>query len=570
MDSERISVLADALSRGRISRRDFLKAATGLGLSMPAAMILLQGCAPTPGPEPTTAPPGETAEAKPTAAPTVAPTTPPMPAKTTAVIGMPAPTRSLDPFYIGSPNDLALDMAIYDSLFDIDYETMEIVPVLVEEWEQVDDLTWAFKLKEGIQFHKGYGEMTAEDYAFWVNKIVTEKAPPYFIMGSGMVKEAVVTDKYSFEIHLTAPWAAYPLTSLVSYGGVVLSSKAYQEMGGEQFAVNPIGTGPFELDSWTPGGEVVLKKNENYHNPDLPKLEELVFQGIEDRVVRLEKIRNGEIDWTYGLDKKDISALVSDPNMQVLHAPGWNWDYITFNLALPDRPWLDARVRKAISYAVDRNAIVESIYYGQATAEDDSLPAGYLGSDPDQQFYANTADLEKARELMAEAGYADGFTMPCMTSDKENLRRSLQVQAEQLREINIEVEIEQTDAGTYRSRWQNNEFETISEDAGMASPDSDSALYWWHHTGPEGGSNLGADGYSNPDLDAILDQARQSSDSDERATLYRQALEIIAEDSPKVVLCNVDQEYVLNAGLQGFYPTPQAMFPYFKTVYWSS
>jgi peptide/nickel transport system substrate-binding protein len=566
MDSDRISVLADALSRGRISRRDFLKAATGLGLSMPAAMILLQGCAPTPGPEPTTAPPGETAEAK----PTVAPTTPPMPTKTKAVIGMPAPTRSLDPFYIGSPNDLALDMAIYDSLFDIDYETMEIVPVLVEEWEQVDDLTWAFKLKEGIQFHKDYGEMTADDYAFWVNKIVTEKAPPYFIMGSGMVKEAVVTDKYSFEIHLSAPWAAYPLTSLVSYGGVVLSSKAYQEMGGEQFAVNPIGTGPFELDSWTPGGEVVLKKNQNYHNPDLPKLEELVFQGIEDRVVRLEKIRNGEIDWTYGLDKKDISALESDPNIQILHAPGWNWDYITFNLALPDRPWLDVRVRKAISYAVDRNAIVESIYYGQATAEDDSLPPGYLGSDPDQEFYPNTADLEKARELMAEAGYADGFTMPCMTSDKENLRRSLQVQAEQLRQINIEVEIEQTDAGTYRSRWQNSEFETISEDAGMASPDSDSALYWWYHTGPEGGSNLGADGYSNPDLDAILDQARQSSDSDERATLYRQALEIIAEDCPKVVLSNVDQEYVLNAGLQGFYPTPQAMFPYFKTAYWSS
>lgn len=565
MDSERISQLAEALSRGRISRRDFLKAAGGLGLSMPSAMALLQGCAPAP-----TVPAGETPAAEPTTAATTAAATPPQATKTKAIIGMPAAIRSLDPFFIGSPIDLAPDMAIYDSLFDIDYETMEIVPILVEEWEQVDDLTWAFKLKEGIQFHKGYGEMTAEDYAFWVNKIVTEKAPPYFIMGSGMVKEAVVTDKYSFEVHLSAPWAAYPLTSLVSYGGVVLSSKAYQEMGQEKFAVNPIGTGPFELESWTPGGELVLKKNEDYHTPDIPKLEELVFQGVEDSVVRLEKIRNGEIDWTYGVDKKDIAQLDNDPSVQVLHAPGWNWDYITFNLTLPDRPWLDPRVRKAISYAIDRNAIMQSVYHGQATAEDDSLPPGYLGSDPDQQFYPNTADLEKAGELMEEAGYANGFTMPCMTSEKENLRRSLQVQAEQLRQINIEVQIEQTDAATYRSRWQNNEFETISEDAGMASPDSDSALYWWYHTGPEGGSNLGADGYSNADLDAILDQARQSSDSGERATLYRQALEIIAEDCPKVVICNVDQEYVLNAGMQGFYPTPQAMFPYFKTAYFSS
>ena len=570
MDSERINVLADALRGGRISRRDFLKIATGLGLSAPAAMTLLQGCAPTPGAEPTTAPPADTPGAAATAAPTMAPTTPPKPARADAVLGMTSAARGLDPFYIASPNDLALMTSLYDSLFDIDFETMQIVPVLVEEWEQMDDLTWAFKLKEGVQFHKGYGEMTADDWTFWVNKIVTEKAPPYFVMGSGMITEAVVTDKYAFEVHLREPWAAFPLTSLVSYGGFVLSSKAYEEMGSEDFAVNPIGAGPLELESWTPGGEVVMKKFEDYHNPDLPKLEKLVYQGIEDRVVRMEKIRNGEIDFTVGLDKKDMDTLREDSNLQVLDAGGWNWDYITFNTSLPERPWLDKRVRQAISYAVDRTAIVESIYYGGATLEDDSLPAGYLGADPDQQFYPNTADLDKAKGLMAEAGYADGFTMPCMTSDKENLRRELQIIADQLRQINIEVEIEQTDAGTYRSRWQNFEFETISEDAGMASPDSDSALYWWYHSGPEGGSNLGSDGYSNTDLDALLDQARQSSDLDERATLYRQACEVIAEDCPKVVICNVNEEWVLNAGLEGFYPSPQRMFPYFKTMGWKA
>jgi ABC-type transport system substrate-binding protein len=157
-----------------------------------------------------------------------------------------------------------------------------------------------------------------------------------------------------------------------------------------------------------------------------------------------------------------------------------------------------------------------------------------------------------------------------MTSDKENLRRSLQIIADQLRQINIEVEIEQTDAGTYRSRWQNYEFETISEDAGMASPDSDSALYWWYHTGPETGGNLSADGYSNPDVDALLEEARKSSDSEERASLYREVLELIAEDCPKVVLCNVNEEWVLNAGLEGFYPTPQRMFPYFKPMGWKA
>jgi peptide/nickel transport system substrate-binding protein len=570
MDSEKISVLTDALSRGRISRRDFLKAAVGLGVSAPAAMTLLQGCAPAPAAEPTAAPAGDTPEPAATTAPTAAPTTPPAPAKTSAIIGLAGPAKGLDPFFISSPNDLALYVTVFDSLFDLNFDTMEIVPVLVEEWEQTDDVTWSFKLKEGIQFHKGYGEMTSEDWCFWCNKIVTEKAPPYFVMGSGMITEAVPTDKYAFEVHLKEPWAAFPLTSLVSYGGVVLSKKAYEEMGPEEFAMNPIGTGSFELESWTPGGEVVMKKFEDYHDPSLPKLEEIIFQGIPDGVVRMEKMRNEEIHFTVGLNKKDMPTLREDPNLQVLDAGGWNWDYITFNLALPDRPWLDKRVRQAISYAVDRNAIVESVYYGGATAEDDSLPGGYLGADPDQQFYPNTADLDKAKALMAEAGYADGFAMPCLTSDKENLRRSLQVIADQLRQINIEVEIEQTDGGTYRSRWQNNEFETISEDAGMASPDSDSALYWWYHTSPEGGSNLGADGYSNPDVDAVLEDARKSSDSDERATLYREACEMIAEDCPKVVLCNVNEEWVLNAGLEGFYPTPQRMFPYFKGMGWKA
>ena len=570
MDSERINVLTDALKGGRLSRRDFLKIATGLGLSAPAAMTLLQGCAPAPAADPTAAPPADTPVPAATAAPTVAPTTPPAPAKTSAVIGSAGPPKGLDPFFISSPYDLQMYVSVFDSLFDIDYDTMGLIPVMVEEWEQTDDVTWSFKLKEGLQFHKGYGEVTSDDWCFWVNKIVTEKAPPYFVMGSGMITEAVPTGKYTFEAHLKEPWAAFPLTSLVSYGGVVLSSKAYEELGPEEFAVNPIGSGPFEVESWTPGGEVVMKRFEDYHDPSLPKLDELVFQGITDGVVRMEKMRNGEIDFTVGLNKKDMDTLREDSNLQVLDAGGWNWDYITFNLTLPDRPWLDKRVRNAISYAVDRNAIVESVYYGGATAEDDSLPAGYLGADPDQQFFPNDADLDMAKDLMAEAGYADGFTMPCMTSDKENLRRSMQIIADQLSQINIEVEIEQTDGGTYRSRWQNFEFETVSEDAGMASPDSDSALYWWYHTGAEGGSNLGSDGYSNPDLDAILEEARKSSDSDERATLYRQACEMIAEDSPKVVICNVNEEWVLNAGLEGFYPTPARMFPYFKTMGWKA
>jgi peptide/nickel transport system substrate-binding protein len=482
------------------------------------------------------------------------------PAPTTATIGMPSAAKVLDPFFMNSA-DLPLMCCIYDSLFDLDDKTLEMTPVLVDEWEQLDDLTWAFKLKEGVQFHKDWGEMTAADWAYWVNRVVAEKARPYFVMGSGMVKQAVVTDTYTFEIHLSQPWAAFPLTSLVNFGGMVLSSKAYEDLGAEEFGLNPIGTGPFEIESWTPGGDVVMKRFEDYHDPNHPKLDELVFQGIEDRVVRLEKIKAGEIDWTLALDMKDIPQLREDPNLQVLEAIGWNWDFILFNLKLEDRPWLDERVRQAIAYAVDRDAIVQGVYYGNANPEDDPLPSGFLGGDPDQQFYPNTADLDTAMTLMEEAGYGDGFTMPCLTSRKPDVT---EVVADQLRKIGITLEIELVDSATQRSRYSAEEYETQIHAVVLASPDSDSATYWWYH------STGGGHTYSNPDVDEKLDQARASSDAEERARLYREIVEIVSKEAPKVVLCNVNEVYVLNSKLTGFKPASQWVYSRFKPMGWSA
>jgi len=545
MDSAKLDNLTQDMRAGRISRRTFLRTAIGLGVSMSAASGLLQACAPSPGS--TTPPTGGTSGGK-------------------LVVGLGAAPRGVDPFYVASSYDFSLMANVFDSLFDLDYETLELKPVLVEEWEQQDELTWSFKLKEGVQFHKGYGEVTSEDWAFWVNEVVQNQMVPYFILGNGLLEEVVPTGKYTFEAHLAEPWAPFALQVLVGYGGVVLSKKAYEEMGPEKFAQNPVGAGPFELESWTPGGEVVMKKFEDYHMEGYPLLDELVWQGIEDVVVRMEKVKKGEIDWATELDKKYLPELQDDPNLQVLSAPAWNWDYITFNLDLPDRPWLDKRVRQAVSYAIDRQAIVDTIYYGGATPEDDSLPPGYLGDDPDPKFYPNTADLDKARALLEEAGYPDGFTMPCLTSQKPNLRRELQLGAEQLRQVGINVEIEQTDAASFRNRWDNSEFETFWEDAGMMSPDSDAAMYWWYHTSPPDMINNGNDGYSNAEVDKLLDDARKLSDPEERAAMYRQAVEIIAEDSPKVIVCNVNQEYVLRADVTGFYPSPRLTTPLFRGV----
>jgi peptide/nickel transport system substrate-binding protein len=561
MDTNRVAGLLDDLNRGKISRRDFLRIAAGLGVSVPAAAGLLQACAPTPEASPTTAP------SQPTSAPTTAPAAPTAtsaPARTSMTVGKGKEPISFNPFAIGSFGDLDIITTICDSLFEVDYSTMTLLPILVEDWEQADALTWNFKLKEGIQFHQGWGEMTAEDYAFWANTIIAEKPIPYFLFGSGKVKGVTVTDKYAFEVQLNEPWAPFPVMSLVTFGGIVFSKKAFEEMGAEQFAMNPIGCGPFELDSWAPGGDMVLKKYEDYHDPAYPGLEEIRFTGVPDSVVRLEKLRAGEIHYTTGLDYKDVPSMEEDPGINVMWHQGFNWDHIGFNLKLEDRPWLIKEVRQAIAYAVDRQQIVDTIYYGGATPEDDPLPAGYIGADPDHKYYPDTADVDKAKELLAQAGYPDGFTMPCLTDERENLRQEIQLVANQLSQVGITLEIEISDRATASTRTMNGEFETALGWHGLASADSDSALLWYRP------ASFNSQGYDNPDVEALLVQAGEELDRDKREPLYHQAVELISEDCPKVTLCNVNQLYTLNADLGGFVAQPNQGFPYFKTIYWTS
>jgi peptide/nickel transport system substrate-binding protein len=561
MDANKVAGLLDDVSQGRISRRDFLRVAMGLGVSMPAAAALLQGCAPAAAPEPTAAP-AATAAPGATAAPTSAP--PAAPAKTTLVVGQPKAPINMNPVAMGTWDDMPLLTSVMDSLFDPDYEKGELIPVLVDEWEQTDPVTWNFKLKEGVQFHKGYGEFTAEDYAFWVNKVVTEQTAAYFTMGSGKVAEAIATDKYGLEIRLTEPWAAFWVMTLITYGGVVFSKKAYEEMGGEAFGLNPIGTGPFELESWTPGGDVVLKRFEDYHDPNLPHLDEIRFTGVEDPLVRLEKMRAGELDYTVGLDSKDVPDMEADPNLNVVWGPGHNWDVIRFNHADTDEPWGDVRVRKAIAHAIDRQQIVDVIYYGGATPEDDPLPAGYIGAEPDHKFWPDTADLDTAKALLADAGYADGFKMPVMTDERPNQRAEAQLLADQLSKVGIEMEIEVVDRATSTSRLNNTEFHTNVGTAGMASADSDSAISIWYHS-----DSVSSHNYYNERVNELSDKAAASLDKDERARLYREAVDIIiGEDCADAIICNVARMYVLAKGLAGFIAYPLHLFPYFKNMYW--
>lgn len=537
-----------------MSRREFLRLTSMAGGSL---ALLLAGCARAPAPaEAPAAPAGE-------AAATVAPTVAQQPAKSSLIIGQAWEPSTLSP--ITQLGDSAAGMVyqnIMNSLVWIDLRNNnQIMPDLATEWSQKDELTWVFKLREGVQFHKGFGEFTAEDVEWNINDTLENNRPRKFLYF--FVKGAKAVDKYTVEIYLEKPFAPFLVSPVQGTGGYMASKKAFLEMGEEPFGRNPIGTGPFEFKEWLSGDHITLVKNQNYWKPDRPFLEELTYRPISDAFVKTTALKQGEIDFIDLPDYKDVADLQNDPNIQVDIIPGNNWDYITFNLTRDDLPTSKKEVRQAIGYAIDRQAIVEAVYYGHATADDDPLPPGFLAADPDQQKYPNEPDLEKARELLATGGYADGFTIRCMTSDKTNLRRALQLVADQLSQIGITIEIEGLDLGTFNARSREQEFEMALEDIDIMTGDPDSSLYWFHHT-----DTIAWHGYIG--LDELLDQGRIEQDPEKRVEIYRTIIDQILEDAPYLYIAHRNHVFAYRQGLQGYaaWPNNERNF-YAEDIRWT-
>ena len=262
---------------------------------------------------------------------------------------------------------------IFDSLIQWDTKAGEFIPWLATDWEQESDTTWVFHIREGVQFHKGYGELTAEDVAFSTNVIVENNLPSTWLLEG--VDHAEVVDQYTVRYHMQYPHA--PFLFLVARGIGVLSKTAYEEVGRDEFIRNPIGSGPFEFQEWVSGDHLVLVKNENYWQEGTPLLDELLVRFVPEAATRLALLMSGEADLVDSLDYKDLETLTADPDIVTMEVAGYNFDALVFNTTMA--PVDNKLVRQAIGYAVDREALIEGVYFGHGTPDDDPLPVGFPG-----------------------------------------------------------------------------------------------------------------------------------------------------------------------------------------------
>jgi peptide/nickel transport system substrate-binding protein len=449
---------------------------------------------------------------------------------------------------------------VFDGLVDIDYQKREIVPMMAEAWTNPDPLTWRIKLREGVKWQKGFGEFTAEDVVYCWNFHLESKS---FQVGTALFPIDTIRQdgKYVVEVKTKQPFGAFPGVTM-GYGGNIISAKAHKEMGNQAYSATPIGNGPYMIESKR-GSEIVLVKHPEYWRPGLPKLDRIVYRAIPDSSIRLQALLKNELDFVTHPDPKDVPEVRKNANFKYHSTAGWNWDYQQFNLRAENKlPYHNKLVRQAISYAIDREAIAKEIYFGEASPTDNQIPPGYMGHRQPLLRYPKNGDLKKAKELMAQAG-AKGYEVEVITSDKDWLRKELELVAAMVSQIGINYKIKNHDMGGFNNLWLNKRFEQHLEDITLVAPDPDATSWWFMHS--KGTSS----GYNNPKMDEFLDGARGEAEVKKREGMYHQIVDLTLDDCPLIYHVNVTNIQLHSAKLTGFTPTPQEYVERLSTVSWS-
>jgi len=313
-----------------------------------------------------------------------------------------ADSLSLDPALIDDGESAKVIENIYDTLVTFEPGTTKIKPALATDWKISDDgLVYTFYLRKGVKFHDGT-PFNADAVVASIGRQVGQNATadmPYASFTFGDVDKVEKVDDYTVKITLKEPNAPFLLNLAMGPAAPIVSPTALKKYGAD-FGHHPVGTGPFIFEKWDPDQQIVLKANPNYWGGK-PKVDEVIFKVTKDNTVRAQELLAGSVDIIDGIDPADVDSLKNSPDINFLSGPGMNINYLAFRVDRP--PFDNPKVRQAVSMAIDRQAIVDSLYKGIAVVANGPLPPGMLGYDPNLKPYEyNPAE---AKKLLAEAGY---------------------------------------------------------------------------------------------------------------------------------------------------------------------
>lgn len=499
----------------RISHNRLL--ATFLSLLM--ALAILAGCAPsaaTPA-APAAEEAGETEEAAASSEPKYG---------GTLFIGQDFGPAVLDPHRNNAWASINIYESIYNGLLKWNDDETELVPDLATSWEISEDgLTYTFKIRQGVMFHNGR-EMTVEDVKFSLDRLRDPDVSFYAANYSAIESVDIIDDE---TIQLTL---SHPVGTLLNY--LVDRHAIIPPEAVDTLETHPIGTGPFMFDEYVLDQHVRLVRNPNYYEEGLPYLDAVEFKILGDEASKEAAIRSKSVDMAWFRDPRQAEAIAADlPDL--ISAPGIPSRHIYIRLNLCEEPFNDVNARRAISVAMDRQALVNTVippqYGGSVTGIiEPSSPFALQGED--LPYY--THDVEQAKSLLAEAGYPDGITIEeykVVAANQLDVDAA-QVLEQQWAEAGINVNIVPMEVSQILADWDSGNGKMIQ--VGITwEPDPDNRLYNVFHSSS---SVAQAFCINDPELDELLDRGRASSDRAERMEIYKAVQERIADQAYVLVL----------------------------------
>ena len=459
----------------------------------------------------------------------------------------------LDPHVASTVSSFHVLANVVESL-TTNNDSLELTPLLATDWAQSDDgLTWTFNLREGVNFSNGV-EMTSEHVVFSMNRILdpnTGSGRVAAVGGAGTVWEAM--GDYVVTVTTPEPNAILPIL-LSSRSTAVVHPDSVDENG---VIVVPIGTGPFTVEDLDGTISMTLARNEDYWQDGLPLLDAVEITVIQEDAAREAALLGGEVDFVTSVARQAVQALQDNPDVNVLVSPALAYKYIGLNLQR--EPFDDVRVRQAIAYAINRDDLCAAGDFGLCTP----LYGGPIDTASPWHFdYAPySQDIDKAKALLAEAGYADGFEMELMpTSTYQDTVRQAQVLQAQLGAIGIRTTINAPEWAEWLELEGNFRYDGyICSWNGLI--DVEQYYYLQHRTDEV----FNFTGYSDPDFDTLVEQGRQISDFDERYAIYEQANQILVDAVPYVYFYNPAFVRAMSPSVQGYVLRPDNNNLYMNT-----
>lgn len=513
-----------------------------------------------PAAQPTSAPAAAATTApaaQPTTAPAAAATTAPAAAATTAPaaggptgtlkVGLTTDIESADPYLVKQVAGEAVAKAMFDNLVERDFQG-NLVPGLATEWKFVDDKTIEFKLREGVKFHNGE-DFDADSVKASVDRIQNEAFGSVYRNNFKSIQEVQIVDPHTVRFVLNKTDA--PLLDNISAQLYMLPAKYLKEVGDDGFAKAPVGTGPFKFGEWVKDDHITLQANPDYWDGSFkgkPKVETVIFRPIPEASTRLAELQTGGIDLMQDVAPDQAKTAASD-NVAVVETDVPQEAFVFFVSDDPTSPLSKKEVRQAINYGVDVQSIIDNLLQGYGTRFGSPIGPLTMGYDPNLKPYPY--DLEKAKKMLADAGYPDGFevTIDASASDKTT---STEAVAGELAKMGIKANVRRIELAQFNENWDHKQTSPMiaARWSGMFDPANFLAF------------TVKSDGflsrYKNEKADELIAKGASTMDTAERAKTYTELAQVLADDPIGLYLWLPQNLYGVSKRVQGWQPHPRS------------